>query len=49
MALARGGGLTESGSETRITVTRRGVPLARVDLNTKIEPDDVIQVGEGFF
>jgi polysaccharide biosynthesis/export protein len=49
MALARGGGLTEAGNEGRITIRRRGMPLNRVDLNTKIEPGDVIQVGESFF
>ena len=49
MALARGGGMTDTGSESRIKITRRNVDLARVDLNTKVEPDDVIVVGESFF
>jgi polysaccharide export outer membrane protein len=49
MAIARGGGLTETGSENRITITRHNVDLDRAALNGKIEPDDVIVVGQSFF
>jgi len=49
MAIARGGGLTETGSESRVTITRRNVDLDRAALNGKVEPDDVIVVGQSFF
>ena len=49
MAIARGGGLTDTGSENRVTVTRHNANIDRVDLNSKIESDDVIVVGERFF
>lgn len=49
MALGRGGGLTDSGSEGRIKVTRHGQKLGRVDLDAKVEPGDVIVVGERLF
>jgi polysaccharide export outer membrane protein len=49
MALARGGGLTDTGSDSRIKVTRKGVQVDPHDLNFRIMPDDVIDVGEGWF
>ena len=49
MALARGGGLTDTGSENRVTITRKNADIARAPLNGKIEPGDVIVVGESFF
>jgi len=49
MAIARGGGLTETGSENRVTITRHNADLDRAALNGKIEPDDVIVVGQSFF
>lgn len=49
MAIARGGGLTDAGSEHRIQLTRHGQRLAKVDLDQKIEPGDVIVVGERLF
>jgi polysaccharide export outer membrane protein len=49
MAIARGSGLTDAGSERRIQVTRHGKRLGKVDLEQKIEPGDVIVVGERLF
>jgi polysaccharide biosynthesis/export protein len=49
MAISRGGGLTDAGSERRIRLTREGKPVAKVELDQKIEPGDVIVVGERLF
>lgn len=49
MALARGGGLTSLGSESRIKVIRDGVELKKFDPNAAIKGGDVIVVGERFF
>jgi len=49
MALAKGGGLTDSGSESDITIVRKSKKISPEDLNVPILPDDVIDVGEGFF
>ena len=49
MAIARGGGLTESGSMKALKLTRHGVSSGHVDLNSKVEPGDVVNVGESLF
>ncbi len=49
MAVARGGGLNAEGSLGKVEVTRRGVKLKHIDLNGKIEPGDIIVVGERLF
>jgi polysaccharide export outer membrane protein len=49
MALARGGGLTDFGSDNRIKVTRKGAEIDPHNLNFQIMPDDVIDVGESWF
>ncbi len=49
MALSRAGGVTDSGSEKKLSVTRKGVKLAHVDLDSKVEAGDVINVGERLF
>lgn len=49
MALARGGGITDLGSDSHIKIVRKNVTISPKDLNIKIEPNDVIDVGEGFF
>lgn len=49
LAIARGGGLTEQGNEHGVKITRHGVKLDKVDLETKLQPDDVIIVGERLF
>jgi polysaccharide export outer membrane protein len=49
MAVGRGGGLTDIGSEHGIKITRGGKKVGKVDLDSKIEPGDVIVVGERLF
>jgi polysaccharide export outer membrane protein len=49
MALSRAGGLTDSGSDKKLTITRKGEKIRRVDLDSKIQPGDVIVVGERLF
>ena len=48
MALAKGGGLTELGSERAIKVTR-GAKAQKLGMNEKILPGDVVVVGERLF
>ena len=47
MALARGGGLTDTGSDSHIKIIRKNVEITPKDLNSEVLPDDVIDVGEG--
>jgi len=47
-ALARGGGLTASGSEKRLKLYRNSKEL-RLGLDTRLEPGDVVAVGERLF
>lgn len=47
-ALARGGGLTASGSEKKLTLYRSDQKLKR-PLDTRLEPGDVVVVGERLF
>lgn len=47
-ALARGGGLTPSGSEKRVKIFRNGTPV-KANLEMPIQPGDVIVVGERLF
>ncbi len=49
MALARGGGLTPLGSESRVKVFREGEEMRNVDMSQTILSGDVIRVGERFF
>jgi polysaccharide export outer membrane protein len=49
MALARGGGVTDQGSEKRLKVTRKGVQLKAVKLDDLVQEDDVVVVGERLF
>ena len=49
MALARGGGITDLGSDSHIKVVRKNVEISPKDLNIEVLPDDVIDVGEGWF
>lgn len=48
MAIAKGGGLTASGSDKKIDVTRAG-NKEKIDIGAKIEPGDVLVVGERLF
>ena len=49
MALARGGGVTDLGSKSNIKIIRKSVELKPDNLNFKVLPDDVIDVGESWF
>lgn len=49
MALARAGGITDLGSDSHIKIIRKNVTTTPKDLNVEILPDDVIDVGEGWF
>lgn len=48
MAIARGGGLSASGSDKRVTVTRKGEKI-KLGLGELVEAGDVIVVGERLF
>lgn len=48
MAIAKSGGLTESGSDKKIQVTRGGKKV-KVDTSSKLMPGDVLIVGERMF
>lgn len=48
VAIARAGGLAESGSDKKVTVTRGG-KKTKLGLDDKVEPGDVIEVGERLF
>lgn len=49
MAVARAGGVTDSGSLKAMTVTRGGKKLSHVSLDAKVEPGDNILIGERLF
>lgn len=49
MAIARGGGLTELGSDRRVQITRQGRRLERVELDGALQPGDVVVIGERLF
>jgi polysaccharide export outer membrane protein len=49
MALSRAGGVTDSGSDKNISVTRAGKKLTHIDLDSKVMPGDVILVPERLF
>ena len=49
-ALARAGGLTDQGSEKKVTIKRKGVDVKDVKLDvTTLEPGDIVTVGERLF
>jgi polysaccharide export outer membrane protein len=48
MAIAKAGGLAEQGSDKKVDVTRGGKKV-KLDLGAKIQPGDVIVVGEKMF
>ena len=49
MAISRAGGLTDSGSDKRVTITRKGKKLTHAGLDSKVEAGDVLVVGERLF
>jgi polysaccharide export outer membrane protein len=48
-AIAKGGGLTDMGSEKKVKLFRKNVEVKGVKLDTPIEPGDIVQVGERLF
>ncbi|WP_372785097.1 SLBB domain-containing protein [Phenylobacterium sp.] len=48
-AIAKGGGLTDMGSDKKIKVFRKNEEVKGVKLDTKLEPGDILQVGERLF
>jgi len=48
-AIAKGGGLTDMGSDKKVKIFRKNVEVKGVKLDTKLEPGDIIQVGERLF
>jgi polysaccharide export outer membrane protein len=48
MAIAKAGGLAEQGSDKKVDITRSGKKV-KLDLGAKIQPGDVIVVGEKMF
>jgi polysaccharide export outer membrane protein len=48
-AIARGGGLTDMGSERKTKVYRKNVQLKNVTLDTVLQPGDIVQIGERLF
>jgi polysaccharide biosynthesis/export protein len=49
IAIAKAGGVTENGSDRRFTLVREGKPLKGANLDTKVEPGDVITVNARLF
>jgi polysaccharide export outer membrane protein len=48
-AIARGGGLTEMGSENKLKLYRDNVLVKGVKLDTVLQPGDILQIGERLF
>ena len=48
MAIAKSGGLTDSGTDKKVEVTRDG-KKTKVDLAEKVRPGDVLFIGERLF
>ena len=48
-ALARGGGLSPLGTQRRVRIFRNGQEMRVTDLETSVQPGDVIHVGERLF
>ena len=50
MAIAKAGGLTETGSEKKVKINRKGEKLKNVKIDgTIVEPGDILTVGERLF
>ena len=49
MAIAKGGGLTDIGSDRGVKVTHKDGNVEKLDLDGKIAPGDVIVIGERLF
>jgi polysaccharide export outer membrane protein len=48
-AIARGGGLTEMGSERKLKLFRKNVSVNGLQLDTPLQPGDILQIGERLF
>lgn len=48
-AIARGGGLTDMGSDRKTKVFRKNERLKNVTLDTVLQPGDIVQIGERLF
>jgi polysaccharide export outer membrane protein len=48
-AIARGGGVTENGSENKVTLVRDGKPVKKVSLEDPVRIGDIIKIGERLF
>jgi polysaccharide export outer membrane protein len=48
-AIARGGGLTDMGSDRKTKIFRKNVQLKNVTLDTVLQPGDIVQIGERLF
>jgi polysaccharide export outer membrane protein len=49
MAISRAGGLTDSGSDKAVTVTRNGKKTGHINLDSKIQAGDTVVIGERLF
>jgi polysaccharide biosynthesis/export protein len=49
MAIARGGGVTENGSENKVTLVRDGKEVKKVSLEDQVKVGDIIKIGERLF
>jgi len=49
MAIARGGGVTENGSENKVTLVREGKEVKKVSLEDQVKVGDIIKIGERLF
>ena len=49
MAIARGGGVTENGSEKKVTLVRDGKEIKKVSLDDPVKVGDIIKIGERLF
>ena len=48
-AIARGGGLTEMGSDRKLKLFRKNVQVGDVKLDTRLQAGDILQIGERLF
>jgi polysaccharide export outer membrane protein len=48
-AIARGGGLTEMGSDRKLKLTRKGAEIKDVKLDTPVQAGDILKIGERLF
>lgn len=49
MAIARAGGVTENGSENKLTLIRDGKPLKKISLDDPVKVGDILKIGERLF